>query len=73
LSDFRELLDVSAQMMSAMSAAHKMDGLPPLLHSSPTIFIGSQRFTLWEARCEIVRRAIEYFGKGLKQFSVLGS
>jgi hypothetical protein len=26
----------------------------------PTIVVGSERFTLWEARCEIVRRAIEY-------------
>jgi hypothetical protein len=26
----------------------------------PTILVGSQRFTLWEARYEIIRRAIEY-------------
>jgi len=27
---------------------------------SPTILVGAQRFTLWEARYEIIRRAIEY-------------
>ena len=28
--------------------------------SSQTILVGTQSFTVWEARCEIVRRAIEY-------------
>lgn len=27
---------------------------------SQTIYIGTQRFAAWEARCEIVRRALEY-------------
>jgi hypothetical protein len=36
---------------------------PSLLHlaqSSPVICVGIQSFTAWEARCEIVRRAIDY-------------
>jgi hypothetical protein len=31
--------------------------------ASPDIFVGAQRFTAWEARCEIIRRAIEYLEK----------
>lgn len=34
--------------------------LRPFAHSSATISVGAQQFTEWEARCEIVRRAIEY-------------
>lgn len=57
LSDFQELLQflqlASINANSPRSAwAHPW---PP-----PTLLVGSQRLTLWEARCEIVRRAIEY-------------
>jgi hypothetical protein len=62
LSDFRELLDISVEMVSAILATQKMAGLSPLV-SSPTFFVGTQSFTLWEARCEVVRRAIEYLEK----------
>ena len=31
--------------------------------SSPIIVLGTQRLTAWEARCEIIRRAIEYLEK----------
>ncbi len=60
LADFRELLDYSTQAMSATVAAHKWSGLSHLVSSSRTIFVGAESFTFWEARCEIVRRAIEY-------------
>jgi hypothetical protein len=63
LCDFRELLRVSAQMISALEATQKMAGLSHLGLSAPTIFVGTQGFTQWEARCEIVRRAIEYLEK----------
>jgi len=32
----------------------------PYARLSATIFVGAQEFTQWEARCEIVRRAIDY-------------
>jgi hypothetical protein len=62
LADFRELLHISAEMVSAILAIQKMAGLSPLVHSS-TFLVGTQSLTLWEARCEIVRRAIEYLEK----------
>ena len=34
--------------------------LRSVARSSATIWAGGQRFTTWEARCEVVRRAIEY-------------
>jgi hypothetical protein len=60
LADFRELLRVCAQMLEANNAIHKSMGLSHLLPHSQTIVVGSERFTLWEARCEIVRRAVSY-------------
>jgi hypothetical protein len=64
LPDFRELLRISAQIISSISVAQKMPGwshLPPAF--SQTIFVDTKGFTVWEARCEIVRRAIEYLEK----------
>jgi hypothetical protein len=60
LADYRELLrsalEISAGLsdprFASLSQSH-------LAFSSQTLFIGVQRFTAWEARCEIVRRAIE--------------
>jgi hypothetical protein len=51
LGDFRELLRTTEQLSAAMSR---------LAFASKTIVVGTQRYTEWEARCEIVRRAIEY-------------
>jgi hypothetical protein len=34
--------------------------LPRSTLSSPIVFVGERRFTAWEARSEILRRAIEY-------------
>lgn len=63
LPDFRELLQVTTQMISGSEPAQKIAALRLLVPSPPTIFVGTQRFTPWEARCEVVRRAIEYLEK----------
>jgi hypothetical protein len=51
LADFRELSRTTEHLSAAMSRL----GL-----ASKTIAIGTQRYTEWEARCEIIRRAIQY-------------
>jgi hypothetical protein len=63
LADFRKLLQWTAKTASAVLALQRMRGMPPSILPSQTVFVGSQGFTLWEARCEIVRRAIEYLEK----------
>jgi hypothetical protein len=64
LADFRKLLQWTATMASAVLALQRMRGAAPSsILPSPTVFVGSQGLTLWEARCEIVRRAIEYLEK----------
>lgn len=57
LDDFREL-ERNLQNLSRLAARHA--AIP--LHSrlSQTISVGAQRLTVLEARCEIVRRAIEF-------------
>jgi hypothetical protein len=52
LADFRKLLQWTGKMASAVLAIQQMRGWPP-----------SEGFTLWEARGEIVRRAVEFFEK----------
>jgi hypothetical protein len=60
LPDLRELLR-SVEVMSAVFQDEKnVLASISIALSSPTISIGNQRFTVWEARCEIVRRAIKY-------------
>jgi hypothetical protein len=63
LADFRKLLQWTAKMAAAVLALQRMRGMPPAPPPSPTVFAGSQDLTLWEARCEIVRRTIEYLEK----------
>ena len=60
LPDFQELLHVCNQVVSAVSAIHKAAGEAHLLTWSRSIVVGSESFTVLEARCELVRRAIEY-------------
>ena len=64
LEDFRELHRF-AQLISSGLASSRNAGLPPfpLATSSPAIFAGAQRFTPWEACCEILRRVIEHLEK----------
>lgn len=59
LTDLREL-QRRAEKISAGMSEPQYAWLSRLAFSSQTIFVGAQRFTAWEARCEIVRRAIEY-------------
>ena len=58
LDDFQEL-QRSAEAISAGLSSGRFSWVSPA-GTCPTIFVGSQRFTMWEARCEVVRRAIEY-------------
>jgi hypothetical protein len=51
LADLRKLLQWTSEMRSAaLALQRKLGALPSALSSA----------SLWEARCEIVRRAIEY-------------
>jgi hypothetical protein len=60
LADFREL-QRSTQEISAGLRDPRFASLGHLAFSSQAVFIGTQRFTVWEARCEILQRAIAYF------------
>ena len=60
LADFRKLLQWTTKLASVALAAQRMRGVPPSVLPSPTVFVGSKGLTSWAARCEIVRRAIEY-------------
>ena len=51
LADYREVQRTTEQIWAAVSGT----GL-----EFETIVVGTQRYTEWEARCEIIRRAIEY-------------
>jgi len=51
LADFRELLRSTERLSAAMSRFSL---------AFKTIVVGTQRYTEWEAQCEIIRRAIEY-------------
>jgi hypothetical protein len=58
LPDFLELLHVCEQIVSALSATREMSGLA---HLTPrTISVGTDSWTVEEARCELVRRSIDY-------------
>jgi hypothetical protein len=63
LADFRKLLQWTAKMASAVSALQQMRAMPPSMLPSQTVFVGAEGLTLWEARHEIVRRAIEHLEK----------
>ena len=62
LTDFRKLQEW-VQLISTRSNDLRFAWLPRFAHSSSTISVGTQQFTEWEARGEIVRRAIEYLEK----------
>lgn len=55
LADFRELLRWATRMASAILAASRTRGL-----SHSAMFGGPDALSLWAARCEVVRRAIDY-------------
>jgi len=60
LADFRKLLQWTAKMASAVLPLQRLRSVHPSILPSPAVFVGSQGLTLWEGRCEIVRRAIDY-------------
>ena len=53
LADFRDVLQTIEQILAAITKSRTAS-------ASQTIVVGTQRYTEWEARCEIIRRAIEY-------------
>jgi hypothetical protein len=62
VADFRELLDVSQRVESLAMLERRnawLTWLTTLSGSTGTISVGTQRFTAWQARSEIVRRAID--------------
>jgi hypothetical protein len=56
LADFRELLRTTEQLLATMRKLR----ISCVASESQIIGVGTQRYTEWEARCEIIRRAIEY-------------
>jgi hypothetical protein len=63
LADFRKLLQWTARMTSAVLVFQRLRGLCPAVLPPPTVFVRTQGFTVWEARREIVRRAIDHLEK----------
>jgi hypothetical protein len=61
--DLHDLLQVSGLMVSAIATAYKTVGLPHAFNTSAAIVVHDRSYTAWEARCEIVRRAIEHLEK----------
>ena len=59
LADYHTLLRY-AELIARALADPKRTWLLPFARSSAVIAVGTDRFTDWEARCEIVRRAIDY-------------
>lgn len=51
LADFEDLLRITEPLAAAMSR---------MVFAFEAIVIGTQKYTEWEARCEIIRRAIKY-------------
>jgi|SRR5580704_10847404 hypothetical protein len=65
LEDCRELQRFALLISAGLASSRNAGLLPPFpsATSSPAIFVGTQRFTPWEACCEILRRAIEHLEK----------
>ncbi len=62
LSDFRDL-QRTTDTLARLSRDPRYSAIAAMGHSSATITVGTEQFTAWEARCEVVRRAIEYLEK----------
>ena len=65
LGDFRNLerhVQTISGLVLSGSSDPRLAWLSPWLtqFASATVTVDGQRYTAWEARCEIVRRAIEY-------------
>ena len=59
VADFHELLRNTLKF-AAMANDPRFAQLARSFLASSTVVIGTERFTAWEARCAILRRAIEY-------------
>lgn len=59
LADFQELLRTTEQLLAAMRKPQN-ELMARMALLSQTIVVGTKQYTEWEARCEIIRRAIEY-------------
>jgi hypothetical protein len=55
LADFHALLAFTAQLNTSVVTLEKLRGVPP---------VGNKSLTLWAARHEIVRRALDYLERG---------
>jgi hypothetical protein len=65
LTDLRELEGHVRMVLSVISSraySLRMAGLSPWLShfASAIVIVGTRRFTVWEACCEIIRHAIEH-------------
>jgi hypothetical protein len=60
LADFRELLHLISQLISVDVAQPRNAWLRPFVLSRSAVTVWTQHFTAWEARREIVLRAIEF-------------
>jgi hypothetical protein len=63
LADFQKLHQSAQRMSTALRDPKSAWFSLNSRNSAPAILVGTQRFTAWEARCEIARRAIEYLEK----------
>ena len=59
LADFRELRQTTQQLVVAMRNPRN-ELMSRLAAASQTIVVGTQRYNEWEARLEIVFRAMEF-------------
>ncbi|MDR3701886.1 MAG: hypothetical protein P4L56_19710 [Candidatus Sulfopaludibacter sp.] len=62
LADFRDL-QRTADRLARLARDPRYSALAAMGRPSATITVGTEQFTAWEARCEVVRRAIGYLEK----------
>jgi len=63
LADFQRLLQWIARVSSAVLMYQRLRGLPAGVLPQETVFVGTEGFTEWDARREIVRRVIDHLEK----------
>jgi hypothetical protein len=61
VEDYRELLQ-QTEAISSASRDPRFACFSSALGTSRTISVGGRQLSVWEARCDVVRRAIEYLG-----------
>ena len=63
LTDFQRLLKWTVLTSLAVSKYQRLRGLPPGARPPEIVFVGTEGLTEWEAKREIVRRAIDHLKK----------